>query len=197
MRILLVDDHPSIRRAVRTVLEVEQTFEVVGEAECAEEALLKTQRLEPKVVILDLMLKGEKSGIEVCREMKGWPEPPYILLYTAYNSADNLLSCRLSGADAYVHKSEDATTLLDILDGVHTGDGKWLLGSEIEEPDTKIPTTGQCGLSARETEIFGLLRQRRTNSEIAQELFINTETVKTHVANVLRKLGFQNRREIS
>lgn len=198
MKILLVDDHPAIRRALKTVLEVEEEMEVVGETDNAEEALGLTQYLKPELVILDLRLRGEKSGTELCQQIKALPKAPYVLLYTAHNSPEELISCRLCGADSYVHKSEDVTVLLEVIESTSSGHGKWLVGTEIEGTQP-LPQTTQypANLTTRERQTFALLLKRRTNAEIAKELSISPQTVKTHVANIRRKLGLHSRREIS
>lgn len=195
MKILLVDDHPPIRRALRTVLELEKGLRVVGEAETVEETLQLMARLEPEMVILDLRLRGGESGIELCREIKSSPDAPYVVLYTAHNSPEEVAYCRLSGADSYVHKSEDETVLLNVIESVRAGDGQWLLGTEVEEAKISLKVSReQVGFTDREQEIFVLLLKRYTNPDIARELHISLDTVKTHTRKVLRKLGVSNRR---
>lgn len=194
----MVDDHPPIRLAIKTVLGTEKDLRIVGEAEDAEEALQLAKELEPDLVILDLRLRGEHSGLELCREIKSLSDPPYVMLYTAYNSPQEIASCRLSGADSYVHKSEDAALLLDIIKSIRAGKERWVLGIEMEEVRIQLQTAREQGiLTDREMEVYGLLLQRRTNPEIARELSVSPETVKTHVTNVLHKLEYGSRYELT
>ncbi|MDP9474692.1 MAG: response regulator transcription factor [Actinomycetota bacterium] len=197
MKVLLVDDHPAIRMAVRTVFEVEGDMDVVGEADDAREGLRLVEELKPDLVVLDLRLRGENGGIKACREMKALPDPPRVLLYTAYNSAEELAACRASGADGYAHKSEDAARLLEVVESIRAGRGEWLVGTEIEDPDAGLREASEAELTAREREVLALLRRRRTDPEIARELHISPLTAKTHAANVLAKLGLRSRKEIS
>lgn len=197
MRVLIVEDHPTTRVGIRTVLELGD-HEVVGEAGSAKEALRFVEELGPDLVVLDLRLRGEDGGVRLCRDIKALPDAPLVLAYTAYNSVEELAACRAAGADGYVHKSEEPDELLDAAERLRAGRGAWLLGAEIEEPDLKLREALKCAdLTAREREVFELLRKRRTDPEIAEQLSISPLTVKTHVANILGKLGFGSRREIS
>jgi DNA-binding NarL/FixJ family response regulator len=197
VRILLVEDHPTTRFGVRAVVELEDWTEVVGEAEGAREARRMVEELNPDLVILDLRLKGDAGGIELCRDIKSRPEPSYVLIYTAYNAPEEITACQLSGADSYVHKSEDPEVLLDALQSARKGERRWFTGAEYEDPDARLDEAAeQAGLTPRECEIFEMLRRGRTNPQIATELHIGTETAKTHVKNVLDKLGYGSRYEI-
>ncbi len=198
MRVLLVEDHPTTRLGIRTVLELKDGIELVGEAENAGEALQLVRELDPELVILEMRLKGENVGTELCREIKSLPEAPHVLIYTAYNSPEDIAYCQLSGADSYVHKSEAFEKLLEAIDSARTGERAWLVGVEPEGSELWIrAAVEQDALSSREKEIFALLRKRRTNPEIARELHLSPETVKTHVTNILRKLDVDSRRDIS
>ncbi len=198
MKVLLVEDHPTTRFGVRTIVELEEWIEVVGETEGAGEALRLVEEKNPDLVVLDLLLRGEDGGIELCRNLKSLPDPPYVLVYSAYNGPEEIAACRLCGADAYVHKSEDPEQLLDALRSARAGEGKWVTGVEHEDPDALLQEAQeQANLTEREQEVFALLRRRRTDPEIAEELSISPHTVKTHVANVLAKLGYTSRRDLS
>jgi DNA-binding NarL/FixJ family response regulator len=197
VRVLLVEDHPTTRFGVRAVVELEDWTEVVGEAEGSRKARRMVEELNPDLVILDLRLKGDVGGIELCRDVKSLADPPYVLVYTAYNAPEEIAACRLSGADSYVHKSEDPEVLLDALQSARKGERRWLTGAKYEDPDASLDEAAkQAGLTPREREIFEMLRRGRTNPQIATELHIGTETAKTHVKNVLDKLGYGSRYEI-
>ena len=198
MRILLVEDHPTTRFGAKTVVELAEGVEVVGEAERAEEALSLIKERKPNLVLLDLRLRGGGGGIELCREVKSLPDSPYVLIYSAYNSPQEIAACRLCCADGYVHKSEDPDKLLEALEKARAGESVWLLGLEYEDPDARLAEAReQADLTEREEEVFCLLLKRRTDPEIAEELSISPHTAKTHVTNVLAKLGYTSRREIS
>lgn len=197
MKILLVEDHPTTRYGLRAVVELEEWTVVVGETEEAAEARQMVEELEPDLVILDLRLKGDNGGIELCREVKSRTDPPYVLIYTAYNAPEEVAACRLCGADSFVHKSEDPEVLLVALQSARKGEKRWLTGTEYEDPDARLDeAVEQAGLTPRECEIYEMLLRGRTNPQIAAELHIGVETAKTHVKNVLGKLGYGSRYEI-
>ncbi|MEJ7816267.1 MAG: response regulator transcription factor [Rubrobacter sp.] len=197
MRILLVDDHPTVRFGLRHLL-VSAGFEVVGEGEDAAGALRLVVELLPDLVLLDLRL-GEESGIEVCREIKALPEAPRVLVFSAHSSVEDVAGATLAGADGYVHKGVGGEELIDAVRRTVAGRRVWLLPSENEEEAVARirGVAGEARLTPKEKEVFALVLTRRTNAEIAGELYISLYTVKNHVSSILRKLGLKSRREIS
>jgi DNA-binding NarL/FixJ family response regulator len=196
LRVLLVDDHPTVRLGLKQLLT--STAEVVGEAENAGDAVRLTGELRPDLVLLDLRL-GDDSGIEVCREIKTLPEAPRVLVFTAHASAEDVAGATLAGADGYLHKGVEGEQLLAALEQIHSGGRVWLLpaGNEEEAATRLRETSGGAQLTPKEREVFALVLKRRTNPEIAEELYISLYTVKNHVSSILRKLGLKSRREIS
>ncbi len=197
MRILLVDDHPTVRFGLRHLL-VSAGFEVVGEAEDAAGALRLVGELLPDLVLLDLRL-GEDSGIEICREIKALPEAPRVLVFSAHSSVEDVAGATLAGADGYLHKGVGGEELIDAVRRTVAGGRVWLLPSENEEEAAARirEASSEARLTPKEKEVFALVLTRRTNAEIAGELYISLYTVKNHVSSILRKLGLKSRREIS
>ncbi len=197
MRILLVDDHPTVRFGLRHLL-VSAGFEVVGEAEDAAGALRLVAELRPDLVLLDLRL-GEDSGIEVYREIKAHPEAPCVLVFSAHSSVEDVAGATLAGADGYLHKGVEGEELIDAVRRTVAGGRVWLLPSENEEEAAARirEASSEARLTPKEKEVFALVLTRRTNAEIAGELYISLYTVKNHVSSILRKLGLKSRREIS
>lgn len=198
MKVLLVDTHPTMRLGVRAILEREEDVDLVEEAESLKGALEICEDHDPDVVVLDLDLKGEGSGTKLCGEIKARPEPPRVVVHTARGSEeDAFLSLRLSGADSYVHKSEEPTKLLETIRETHAGRKVWLLGDgESSANGGTAPESGVLSLTPREKEVLGLLIKRHTNSEISAELSISLQTVKNHVSNILKKFGVSSRTEL-
>ena len=197
MRILLVDDHPTVRFGLKHLLESAAGNEVVGEAGNAADAVRLAGELRPDVVLLDLRL-GEDSGIEVCREMKAVPDAPLVLVFTAHTGVEDVAAATLAGADGYLHKGVAGEELLDAVERTYAGGRVWLLPAAEEETASRIEeASGEARLTPKEKEVFALVLKRRTNPEIAGELYISLYTVKNHVSSILRKLGLKSRREIS
>ncbi len=198
MRILLVDDHPTVLFGLKHLLG-SAGFEVAGEAENAAKAVRLAEVLRPELVLLDLRL-GEDSGIEVCREIKAQePKAPRVLVFTAHASVEDVAGATLAGADGYLHKGVSGEELVDAIRRTHAGARVWLLPAENEEDAAfrMKKASDEARLTPKEKEVFALVLKRRTNAEIAGELYISLYTVKNHVSSILRKLGLKSRREIS
>lgn len=198
MRLLLVDDHPTVRLGLVHLLGSAEGVQIVGEAANATDAIRLARDLSPNLVILDLRL-GEGSGIEACREIKVLPNSPRILVFTAHTSIEDVAGATLAGADSYLHKGIAGEQLLDAVERTHAGGRVWLLptGNEEEAATRLRRTSDEARLTPKEKEVFALVLKRRTNAEIAKELYISLYTVKNHVSSILRKLGLKSRREIS
>ncbi|MGH3358964.1 MAG: response regulator [Nocardioidaceae bacterium] len=197
IRILLVEDHPVVRLGLSTVIAAQPDMEVVGEAATSGDALGCISDLAPDLVILPLRLEGEPRGVELCRELKSSATAPKVLIYSSYNSTEEASSSFLSGADSFVHKGEDSGRLLDTIRATAAGRRVWLLGVETKDQSAKLQELMEdSGLTRREQEVLGFMLQRLTNAQIANELFVELPTVKTHVSNILAKLGLRSRRDL-
>lgn len=196
VRVLLVEDHPIVLLGLRTVVTAQPDLEVVGEAGTAAEVMASTGELHPDLVVLPLRLEGELKGVELCREIKSACHAR-VLIYTSYNSGEDAAACLLSGADSFVYKGENSGRLLNSMRATATGRRVWLLGGEnTEQSDRMRQLVAASGLTRREQEVLGFMLQRFTNAQIANELFVELPTVKTHVSAILRKLGLRSRQEL-
>lgn len=196
-RILLVEDHPVLRLGLRTVIDAQDDMQTVGEAKSAERSLALLEERSPDLVILPLRLEGELKGVELCREVKSSQHSPRVLIYTSYNTREDASSSFLSGADSFVHKGEDTGRLLETIRATVEGRRVWLLGTESNDQISRLEEfVEKSGLTRREQEVLGFMLQRLTNAQIANELFIELPTVKTHVSSILSKLGLRSRQEL-
>lgn len=198
MRILLADAYPAARLGSRVLLQEMDDTMVVGECEKTEDAIPCTEKLDPDLVVLDLGLEGGLSPLEVCRGLKSLPYPPRVLIYTGGNSREEVAAASLAGADGYLYKGPGCGQKLpEVARRVCEGQRDWLLGPSRGESsaDLKAIIDG-ADLTRREQEVLTLVMERFTNPEIAGKLHLSQNTVKTHVARSLRKLGFKNRREL-
>ena len=197
MRVLLVDDHPAIRLGMRALLRVTDDIEVVGEARDTGEAVLLTRELEPDLVVLDLRLPGDADGIQVCREIKSFPEPPSVLIHTAHGTPADSALATLAGADGYLNKGVEHVGLPEVIRRTYAGERVWLSAAEPEETRFHlVEVLTNANLTAKEHEVFDLLVRRYSNVRIAEELYVSLPTVKTHVRSIFRKLGLKDRRDL-
>ncbi|WP_186759223.1 response regulator transcription factor [Arthrobacter alpinus] len=195
--ILLVEDHAIVRLGLRTVLGAQDDLRIIGEPHTSAQTLAAVAAQAPDLVIIPLRLGGELMGVELCREIKSMDNAPHVMIYTSYNSPEDASSSYLSGADSFLHKGERASRLLDTVRATAAGKKVWIVGSETTGQIQRLERTVETSkVTSREREILGFMLQRFTNAEIANELFIEVPTVKTHVSSILAKLGIRNRQEL-
>jgi DNA-binding NarL/FixJ family response regulator len=192
-RLLIVDDHAVVRRGLRSVLESCLDFSVVGEAANAEEALVLAAKLLPDIVLLDLNLPG-RSGLEVIPELlTGDGDRPAVVVLTVHADDDIVLKAVTAGASGYVLKHASAEELVQAIRRVAAGGHyfddivmKTLLRQTRQEKEPQL-------LTEHELRVLQLVAEGLTNKEIAQQLFLSADTVKSHLETVFRKLGVSHR----
>ncbi|MCU1424252.1 MAG: two component LuxR family transcriptional regulator [Microbacteriaceae bacterium] len=196
VRLYLLDDHEIVRRGLIDLLSGEPDFVVVGESGVASGAAAAIIDSGATVAILDGRLP-DGSGIDVCRDVKSANPAIRCLILTSFNDDDAVLAAVLAGADGYLLKEVRATSLVDAIRSVASGQS--LLDRAVTErvldrvrsPGTPSSPIGL--LTPRETEILGLIAEGMSNREIAATLFIAEKTVKNNVSGILSKLGMQRR----
>jgi DNA-binding NarL/FixJ family response regulator len=200
-RILIVDDHPLTRDALAALL-VQQGFEVVGEAADGEEALTAARKYAPDVVLLDLTMPG-MDGLAALPRIRDEAPACEVVVLTASDTEENLLAAIRAGASGYLLKTESPEQIAAFLRGVVRGDAA-LSGGVARRLLDRVREYGRFGgvpdaiakqLSAREVEVLLLLDEHLGTDEIAQRLFISEHTVRSHVKNLMKKLGVSSRRE--
>src|SRR5918997_3250715 len=198
IRVLVVDRWPALRLGIRTSLLQAKYAEVVGEAGEAKQALWLNSRLHPDVVLLDIALAHERDGLELCKLLKASPaNKPRVLVYTARNSREEVAAASLAGADGFLHKGIDYESIGETVYNVHTGQRIWALGHAEEESESKLSAMiEEASLTSKEQEVLSFLLRRYTNAEIAEQLSLSSNTVKTHVSSILRKLALHSRQQL-
>jgi DNA-binding NarL/FixJ family response regulator len=200
-KVLIVDDHALFRQGVRNIIEPEEDFEVVGEAEDGTEALAKARELKPDLILMDIyMPRGD--GLEAVSAIKKELTDVRIVMLTIHDDKDeNLLEAIKRGAEGFLSKSMRAKDLLSSLRGVMRGEAaipRRMTGKILEEFArlAEMEEEKNAGkLTPREIELLQQISQGLTNKEIALVLRISENTVKAHVTNILRKLNLQSRSE--
>ena len=183
IRVLIVDDHPAVRRGLRTFLELAGGLEVIGEAADGPTALELVAEAGPDVVLLDIMLPG-MDGVDVLHELRRREVPARVLVVTSF--PDRLLAAVRAGARGYLSKDVDPAALVAAVRSVHAG-------HLLLEPEALSALAGGSVLTARERDVLALLAEGRSNREIARALVVAEKTVKTHVSSILQKLGVADR----
>jgi len=200
IRVLIVDDHPVVRRGLRVLLEVQDGIEVVGEAGDGPAALAQAAELTPDVILLDLKLPG-MDGHAVLAELKAAASPGQqsrarVLVLTSVTEPASASLAVRSGASGVLYKDVDPDALVRAIRSVH--DGHLLLapeaaGSLVRPGNSGGAAGGIDSLTGREREVLAEIAKGRSNREIARALTVSEKTVKAHVSAVLAKLGVQDR----
>jgi len=197
---LIADDHGILREGLRGLLEEYDDLVVVDEATTGAEAIEKAKTLQPRILILDLIMP-EVGGVEVLEALAGESLPTKTIVLTGVDDDDLLTRSIQSGAMGYLLKDSASNQLVDAIHTVAQG-GCWLppgLTEKLFRGMSKKPQGEDAAklslLTAREVEVFKLLGEAKSNSEIANTLFISEHTVKVHVSRTLEKLGLSTRSE--
>ena len=191
--VLLVDDHLVVRQGLRAFLEVQDDIVVVGDAGDGDAALALILELQPDVVLLDLQMPG-MSGVEVLQAMRARGAAARVLVVTSFTQPEAVLPAMRAGAAGYVYKDVEPASLAQGIRSVHAG--QTLLADDVAAvlvAGGAGSSSGSSGLTEREGDVLRELAQGRSNREIARALVVSEKTVKTHVSNILLKLGVQDR----
>jgi len=192
IRLLIADDHKVVRQGLRMVLELDPDLEVVGEASNGEEALRMVRRLEPDVVLMDLLMPV-MSGIEATREIRRELPKVEVVALTSVLEDASVAGAIRAGAIGYLLKNTEADELRQALRAAAVGqvhlapEAAARLMREVRSPESSE------NLTDRETEILQLLARGKADKQIARELFIGESTVKSHVHSILSKLNVKSR----
>ena len=199
IRVLIADDHGVVRQGLRTFLELQADIEVAGEAADGEEAIEQAAALEPDVVLMDLVMP-RLAGVEAIERLRAGGSTARVIVLPSFLDEDKVLPAVRAGAAGYLLKDVEPAQLVDAIRTVDRGEA--LLHpavaarvlQEIVAPDG-APDREQrhASLTAREREVLALLARGMANKAIAFELGCAEKTIKTHVGNILAKLGLSDR----
>jgi len=194
IRVLVVDDHAVVREGIRSVLERQPGFEVVGEAGDGVAALKLAASTTPDVVVLDVSMPGG-SGLRTAADLRTQVPEARVLILSMYDNAEYVLEAVRAGASGYLLKDSAATDLRQAVTAVNSGENYFSAAVAAQLSAVKrgeIDRESQSGklgmLSGREREVLGGIARGLTNKEIGTELGISHRTVETHRESLMRKL---------
>jgi DNA-binding NarL/FixJ family response regulator len=200
LRILLADDHVTVRQGLRLLIDSEHDMAVVGEASDGSEAVQKARELRPDVVVMDISMPG-MNGLAATRELKSIQPDAVIVTLTRHSDHAYLQELLRAGVAGYVLKRSAPTELLHAIRAAAAG-GQYLdstltarvtAGLAGKEGSAKVPATA---LTEREAEVLRLIASGYSNKEIAARLSLSVKTVEAHKANAMRKLDLTGRIDI-
>ena len=196
IRVAIADDHSLVRQGLRRYLDMAEGIEVVGEAANGQELVDLVGKEEPDIALVDIRMP-EMDGLEAARKIRETHPKTGVIMLTAYDDRQFVVEAVRSGARGYVLKARDAEHLIQTVRLVAGGnmviDPQLVVAladelSVAKDRDRKAET-----LTAREVEVLQLLAFGHTNKDIADQLFISPDTVKTHLEHIFEKLGASDR----
>jgi DNA-binding NarL/FixJ family response regulator len=197
-RLLLVDDHTILREGVRALLELEQDFEIVGDAGALSEAVEATRRLRPDLILTDLSLPCS-TGAQAIAEMKRHCPSAKVLVLTVHNTEEHIRSALAAGASGYVLKDASRAELVRAARAVLAGErhlctrsSARMLRAFLGEEPAPRPAVVANVVTGRERQIVAMIARGASTKRIAGELSLSIKTVEKHRANLMRKLGVRN-----
>jgi DNA-binding NarL/FixJ family response regulator len=196
IRVLIADDHAVVRHGLRTFLDLQDEIDVVGEAEDGEQAVRAVEELAPDVVLMDLVMPSV-DGIEAIRQIRERRPATRVIALTSFLDDDKLFPAVRAGAAGYLLKDVQPNELVAAIRTVHAGESLLhpaaatrLMARVANEGERPDPASL---LTPREREVLVLIARGSPNKLIARDLGVSEKTVKTHVSNLLGKLGLTDR----
>jgi DNA-binding NarL/FixJ family response regulator len=205
IRVLVADDQDIVRVGLSMILDANADMEVVGQAADGEEAVEMARALRPDVCLLDIRMP-RVDGVEATRRLAGpdVADPMAVVVITTFDLDEYVHAALKAGARGFLLKDAGPELLAQAIRAAASGDAliapsvtARLLAAFADTPGAAAPVQPAEPLTEREEEVLVSLARGRTNTEIAAELYISLSTVKTHVANLMAKLGARNRVEIA
>lgn len=195
IRVVIADDHRVVRDGLRYMLSQEPDVEVVGEAEDGAQALRVAAATDPDVLLLDLYMP-QLDGHGVLAALRDAPHQPAVVVLTSATDDEHLVRAVQTGATSYLLKTAAAEDVIAAVRAAATGDAN--LSPDLVTRLTRAlrrppPPDPLQPLSVREREVLDLIARGHSNRQIARELIIGEQTVKTHVSNILTKLDLRDR----
>jgi NarL family two-component system response regulator LiaR len=195
IRVLLVDDHTMVRRGLATFLKIYDDLALAGEASDGTEALALCEKTKPDVVLMDLVMPG-MDGVAATRAIRARFPDVQVLALTSFKENERIRNVLEAGAIGYLLKDITADDLADAIRLAHLGRTTLApqAAQSMVEAATQPPAPG-LDLTERERVVLALVVEGLNNTQIAARLFVSPSTIKSHVSNILSKLGVSSRTE--
>ena len=198
IRVLIVDDHTLVRDGLQGMLTTQKDFTVVGEAENGLEAIERARELQPDIVLMDLRMP-ELDGVEAMRRIRAEDPQIKVIVLTTYDSDEYVFQAIEAGAKGYLLKDASREELFQAVRATYRGQSPFHSGviARVLQRFAQLShhTAATDVISEREMEVLWLMARGATNKEIAASLSISEGTARTHVSNILQKLGTNHRTE--
>jgi two-component system NarL family response regulator len=203
LKLLIVDDHAVFREGLRALLDLEEDFDVIGEASRGDEALAMASEGSPDVILLDLHLP-DGNGADFCPQLLQASPGSKVLILSAYDDDEGVSAALIGGASGYVLKTVSGERLADNIRSVYGGEvllAPSVAAKVVQQLSRVQKETGRRdealhALTAREREVFFLASRGLKNAEIADELYLSEKTIKTHLRNIYNKLNLASKAEL-
>jgi two-component system, NarL family, response regulator LiaR len=195
IRVLIADDHAVVRQGLRTFLELQDEIEVVGEAADGEAAVAETERLKPDVALMDLVMP-RLGGEEAIRRIADVSPATRVVVLTSFAEDDKLFPAVRAGAAGYLLKDVQPRELVGAIRSADAGETilhPTVAARLVEEVAARPDPAPRAPLTERELDVLALIAKGMANKAIARKLGVAERTVKTHVSNILGKLGLSDR----
>ncbi len=195
IRILIVDDHAVVREGLRAFLDLQDGLEVVGEAADGDEALIAAGRLDPDVILMDLVMP-KLDGVSAMRALRLRAPAARVVVLTSFLEDERLLPAIQAGAAGYMLKNAEPSELARAIRAAAAGDAvidPTVAARLVDAISVRSAQSERSVLTRREQQVLELIARGRSNKRIALELGIAEKTVKTHVGHLLAKLGVTDR----
>jgi two-component system, NarL family, response regulator LiaR len=194
IKVMIVDDHEMVRLGMRTYLLTEESIEFMGEAKSGKEAVKLAKLYQPHVILMDLLME-DGNGIEATKEILTFLTQCKIIILTSYYDDEMVFPAIEAGAHSYLLKTASAE---DVTSAIYkAAKGESVISSQVADKMMNRFRPKQRklheDLTVRELDVLKCLGEGMTNQEIAEKLYIGIKTVKTHVSNILSKLGVADR----
>lgn len=204
IKVAIIDDQAMVRQGFSALLDAQEDLSVVGSAEDGSEAVALVRRARPDVILMDIRMP-KMNGLDATRAILSMPglEHPRVIILTTFDADEYVFSALQAGASGFLLKDATADDLVAAVRIVAAGDAllapsitRKLIADYVGRPVRREPSSTLSQLTVRELEVMSLLATGKSNLEIAAELFLSEQTVKTHVSRILSKLELRDRTQI-